>query len=162
MQDILQDIQQYNSQLTISQVVTFFGRKGLTVTKSMIQNYVRDGLLPPPINKRHYTHKHLAALALIDSLKTVYEMTAIKTVLLPFMDDEGIPLELYRECIRKTGEMATSWQENVAPVFSGENLFLMAHSVDLKDEALERLSQERVVQGMTIQGGLEDEEAMPV
>jgi len=141
MQDILQGIHQYNRHLTISQVVTFFERKEITVTKSMIQNYVRDGLLPPPVNKRYYTHKHLAALALIDSLKTVYEMTAIKAVLSPLMDEEGIPLETYQYCIQKTGEMALSWQKNVAQIFADELIFLMAHSVDLKDEAMERLAE---------------------
>lgn len=130
MQDILQDIHQYNHQLTISQVVTFFERKGLKITKSMIQNYVRDGLLPPPINKRRYTHKHLAALALIDSLKTVYEMTHIKSALGPLTDDEGIPLEIYKQCIQKANELPI--HKNI------DTLVLMAHSVDLKNEIISK------------------------
>ena len=140
MQDILHDIHQYNHQLTISQVVTFFERKGLKVTKSMIQNYVRDGLLPPPVNNRYYTHSHLAALALIDNLKTVYDMAAIKAALRPLMDDHGVPLGIYRMCLQKTEEMAVRWQESVAPLFSYEPLLLMTHSVDLKDEAMIRLT----------------------
>lgn len=119
MQDILQDIHQYSDNFTISQVVKFFERKGLIVTKSMIQNYVRDGILPPPVNKRHYTHKHLTTLALIIRLKTVFEFVYIKAVLVPLTDSEGIPLEVYRQ--------------------PPETLALMIQCVDLKDEAVERL-----------------------
>ena len=145
MRDILQGIHQYSTQLAISNVVKFFDQRGVTVTKSMIQNYVRDGLLPPPVNKRYYTHKHLAALALIDALKTVYEMTVIRAVLKPLMDEEGIPLEVYHECVQKTEEMAARWQESVAPLVSAPSvsegtLFLMAHSVDLKDEVIEMVN----------------------
>lgn len=139
MRDILLNIHQYPARLTISNVVKFFEQRGVTVTKSMIQNYVRDGLLPPPVNKRYYTHKHLAALAFIDMLKTVYEMTVIKAVLRPLMDEEGIPLEVYHQCVHKTGEMAVRWQESIAPLVLEDTLFLMVHSVDLKDEVLEIL-----------------------
>jgi len=125
MRDILHDIQQYNSQLTISQVVTFFERKGVTVSKSMIQNHVRDRLLPPPVNKRHYTHKHLAALAVISVLKTVYEMADIKTALMPLIDNEGISLTAYQSIINKT--------------IAYEVILLMVQSADLKNEALRRL-----------------------
>ena len=131
MQNILQDIHQYSQQFTISQVVTFFDRKGITISKSMIQNYVRDGLLPPPIKKRYYSHKHLATLALIDGLKAVYEMAAIKTVLLPLMDEEGLPLEIYREIVQESEEL--DMQEGMKP------LLLMVHSADLKSEALRRI-----------------------
>ena len=120
MQDILRDISQYTKQFTISQVVTFFDRKGLLITKSMIQNYVRDGLLPPPSNKRYYTHKHLATLALITKLKTVFEMSDIKAAMSPYIDNEGVPLEIFRNL--------------------PETLAIMAQSVGLKDEALRRLT----------------------
>ena len=151
MRDILQDIHQYNQQLTISQVVTFFERKGVTVTKSMIQNYVRDGLLAPPLSKRHYTPKHLATLAVINELKTVYEMATVKAALMPLMDGEGISLEVYKRIIQKTESLAACWHKNVEPFFldikgKEEILILMAHSVDLKDEGIRRLSiNEKVV-----------------
>ena len=131
MKNILQDIHQYSQSFTISQVIKFFQRKSLTITKSMIQNYVRDGLLPPPVNKRQYTHKHLAVLALVCQLKTVYEMSDVKAALLPLMDGEGIPLEVYREYIQKSGE---------EPLHGVQDpLLIMIHSVDLKNEAIERL-----------------------
>ena len=135
MQDILKDIEQYNPQLTISKVIALFERKGLTVTKSMIQNYVRDGILPPPVNKRYYTPKHLAVLVLVNKLKTVYELAYIKAVLTPLMDKEGIPLEIYRQCIQKT-EIIT------LPQCAEDTLALMAYSVDIQDEVINRLRRE--------------------
>ena len=138
MQDILHDIRQYSHHLTISQVVTFFDRKGLIITRSMIQNYVRDGLLPPPVNKRHYTHKHLATLALIVKLKTVYEMPHIKALLQPLMDNEGLPLEIYHQCIQ--GTEGFRFQQDLQQGFEHmDTLVLMAHSIDLKDEVIRRL-----------------------
>ena len=130
MQDILQDVHQYSHQLTISKVIIFFERKGVVLTRSMIQNYVRDGLLKPPLNKRYYTHKHLAALTLIIALKTVYEMNHIKAVLTPLMDEEGISLELYRECIQRAASL--SLHDDL------DALSLMTYSVDLKNEAMRR------------------------
>jgi len=140
MRDILLNIDQYPPRLAISNVVKFFEQRGVTVTKSMIQNYVRDKLLPPPVDNRYYTHKHLATLALIDMLKTVYDMTAIKAVLLPLIDGDGVPLDVYFRCVQRTEAMAERWQESVAPLILEDNLLLMAHSVDLKDEAMERLT----------------------
>ena len=133
MRDILLDIHQYSQQFSISQVVTFFERKGISISKSMIQNYVRDGLLPPPLNKRYYSHKHLAALALIDKLKLVYDMAIIKLVLLPLMDEDGLPLELYRKIIMESEKL--SRQDDL------DSLLLMVYSADLKSEALRRFTQ---------------------
>jgi len=131
MLDILHDIHQYSQNFKISQVITFFERKGVFITRSMIQNYVRDGLLPPPIAKRQYSHKHLAVLALVDALKKVYEMSDIKTVLLPLIDNEGIELDVYRELIRETAALPPP--KGLSP------LLMMLHSVDVKKEALDRL-----------------------
>lgn len=131
MRNILFDIHQYSQHFTISQVIKFFERKGLTITKSMIQNYVRDGLLPPPVNKRQYTHKHLAVLALACELKTVYEMSDVKRALLPLMDNEGIPLEVYQKYIQKSEEGPLQGTQ--------DPLLIMIHSVDLKNEAIKKL-----------------------
>jgi len=132
MKNNLQDITQYSPQLSISQVMTLFDRKGIKITRSMIQNYVRDGLLPPPINKRYYSHKHLAALILIDELKTVYEMSSIKTVMSPLMDEEGLPLEQYQKLVSQTEEL----QKHT----SIDPLLRMIYSVDIKKEVLNDLS----------------------
>ena len=135
MRDILHDIGQYSQHLSISNVVTLFERKGVTITKSMIQNYVRDKLLPPPVNKRHYTHRHLAVLALATSLKTAYEMVDIKAALLPLMEEDGIPLESYHQIVEKTNEFSLAPHNRKLE----DPLILMTYSVDLKEKALQRL-----------------------
>lgn len=75
--DPLKDIHNYSGGMTISQVVRFFERQGMPFTKTMIQNYVRIGLLPPPEEKRLYGRGHLTMLALIHSLKPVFSLEEI-------------------------------------------------------------------------------------
>lgn len=134
MKNILQDISQYNYNLTISQVITLLERKGVTITRSMIQNYVRDGVLPAPINKRFYTHKHLAVLALIINLKSVYEICTIKTTLAPFMEKDGISLEVYNDYAQRSCNLKGMQDTK-------DTLLTMIYSVDLKNKVIERLSE---------------------
>ena len=98
----------------------------------MVQNYIRDGLLPPPVNKRIYTHKHLAALVMINHLKTVFEIAEIKAALLPYMDGEGMPLDIYNELLVSLYSITEHWKEHILPLFQNENILLMAHAADLK------------------------------
>jgi len=137
MTDPLADINHYSPNLTISNLIKFCEKKSLPVSRPMIQNYIRDGLLPPPIGKRFYTHKHLAALVMICRLKTVYDMPAIKTALGPHMDEEGLPLETYSWLIGKQKENLDMWIANVAPYIAAEDegiqtLLVMAHVADVK------------------------------
>lgn len=139
MYDPLQDIHHYSKTLTISQVIKFCEKKELAVTRAMIQNYIRDGLLPPPVSKRYYTHKHLAALVLIDYLKTVFGIPEIKAALVPLMDAEGLPLETYAMLVHKLDTLSAFWKEEMAPRFFEKSvpqiqslLLLMTHAADLK------------------------------
>jgi len=136
MQDPLQDIKHFSPTMTISQVLTFFQRKEIGITRGMIQNYIRDGLLPPPVSKRLYTHKHLAALVIIDRLKSVFDIPTIQKTLTPYMDDEGLPLDFYSYILVKTANVAASWQTNIAPTLSEEGeagtLLTMVFATELK------------------------------
>lgn len=85
--DVLTKIQSYNDEMTISQVVRFFERQGIPMTKTMIQNYVRVDVLPPPADKRYYTKRHLLFLYIIDNLKTVFSLDEIKRVFAPVIKD---------------------------------------------------------------------------
>jgi len=85
--DVLSNIGQYNDEMTISQVVRFFERHGLDFTKTMIQNYVRVGVLPPPVDKRYYVKNHLILLTLIHHLKDIYSLDDIKRLLHPVSKD---------------------------------------------------------------------------
>ena len=76
----LLDIENYTDEMTISQVIRFFERKNIFFTKTMIQNYVKVELLPPPLHKRYYLKKHLILLSFIDNLKSVYSLSEMKYV----------------------------------------------------------------------------------
>lgn len=79
-----------SDELTISQVVKFFEKQGRSFTKTMIQNYIRVGVLPPPVEKRYYTKDHLVLLTLIDNLKAIYSLDQIKTIFQPIRNDPQI------------------------------------------------------------------------
>ena len=137
MTDPLEDIRHYSPTFTISQVVKFCEKKSLPISRAMIQNYIRDGLLPPPVNSRLYTQKHLAALVVICRLKNLYDMPAIKTAMAPHMDDEGLPLETYKWLLVKQKESRDLWLKNVAPSIvsqpeDSQALLIMSHVADIK------------------------------
>jgi DNA-binding transcriptional MerR regulator len=131
VRDLLHGIDEYREYMTISQVCVFFERKGVRLTKSMIQNYVRDGLLRPPVGKRYYTRRHLAVLALADGLKGVYDMRDIRAVLKPMMDAEGICPDVYRELIRDSRLLTEKWTTHVAS--GADTLRLMLNCADIKE-----------------------------
>jgi len=87
--NIFKNFDNYNDTMTISQVVRFFERHGLIFTKTMIQNYVRVSLLPPPVDRRYYTKNHLILLTIIYNLKEVYSLDEIKKIFKPIMDDSN-------------------------------------------------------------------------
>lgn len=107
-------------ELTISQVVKFFEKQGKSFTKTMIQNYVRVGVLPPPLEKRYYTRNHLILLTLIDSLKNVYSLEEIKTILSPvrnnpdiFDDDMIKAMDIYKNYIEMRKEVLSHWETSL-------------------------------------------------
>ncbi|MFC6322444.1 DUF1836 domain-containing protein [Companilactobacillus baiquanensis] len=61
---------------------------GPIVTTSMVNNYVKNGLLPHPIKKR-YTREHLAYLIAITFLKQVVSINEIKSGLKVMTDLNG-------------------------------------------------------------------------
>jgi len=130
------DIHQYPPTMTISRVLKFCEKKGLGITRGMIQNYIRDGILPHPVDKRQYTHNHLAALVLIDKLKKVFDIPTIKAVLAPHMVETGIPIDAYADLMVKLESLARQWQANVAASLLAESdggaLLGMAFAAELK------------------------------
>lgn len=50
------------------------------ITKTMINNYVKQGILEPPVNKKYNT-LHIAELFVICILKQVYSITEIKSLI---------------------------------------------------------------------------------
>ena len=133
MNNPLSDIRHYSPKLTISQLIKFFEKKEISLTRGMVQNYIRDGLLPPPVDKRFYTHKHIAALVVICKLKAVFDIPAIQKALVPLMDDEGLPLELYSWFFDKTASLIAMVLN--AEELQNDRLLLMFLTAELKGSA---------------------------
>ncbi|WP_010681072.1 DUF1836 domain-containing protein [Acetivibrio cellulolyticus] len=113
-----------SDELTISQVVKFFEKQGKSFTKTMIQNYVRVGVLPPPIGKRYYTRNHLILLTLIDNLKSVYSLEEIKMILSPVRNDPDIfeddvikTMDIYKGYVEMRKEVLARWEDSVPKLF---------------------------------------------
>ncbi len=81
--------------LYISQIEEFFEKKisrnvkdddeeKKTMSKTMIQNYIKDGLLMPPDGKC-YSRSHVILLVLIYNLKSILTIKDIKRLLAPIM-----------------------------------------------------------------------------
>ena len=62
------------------------------LTPSMVNNYVKQRLLPPPVRKK-YGRKHIALLIMICTMKQTIGMAAVASMLPP--DDETLIFEEY-------------------------------------------------------------------
>lgn len=130
-----------SDELTISQVVKFFEKQGRSFTKTMIQNYVRVGVLPPPIDKRYYTKNHLIMLTLIDNLKNIYSLDEIKTVLEPirnnpdiFEDDIIDTSHVYKNYLTMRKEAFNKWKESLPHLIDKVDDLLQENSVKDNDK----------------------------
>lgn len=120
-----------SDELTISQVVKFFDKQGRSFTKTMIQNYVRVGVIPPPIDKRYYTRNHLILLTLINNLKSIYSLEEIKTILEPilnnpevFEDDIIKTPDVYKNYLAMRKETLDTWKESLPEIFDSVDQLL--------------------------------------
>lgn len=118
----------FNEEMTISQVVRFFKRNGKNFTKTMIQNYVRVGVIPPPVDKRYYTKNHLILLTLVDNLKLIYSLDEIKTLFGPILknttsfDDDMIKVsDLYSDYIHLHAKALKDWKQYLPSTLEGVN-----------------------------------------
>ena len=73
------------------------------LTKTMINNYTKNGLIPPPVRKK-YSKEHLLLLIFVYYMKDFLSISDIKTLIEPMTDrffkrtDEGITLhEIYQK-----------------------------------------------------------------
>ena len=120
--DELPDIEVY-----MDQVITLINRHigGMTpdgdtlITSSMINNYVKNGILPCPVKKR-YSRTHLSRLIIICILKPVLPITAIGTLidsLLKTRTEEEVLnffCEHYKETFCATAKNLSRYTQNTA------------------------------------------------
>lgn len=82
-------------ELYAEQVTTFMDRylsgykrsdEDKTLTKTMINNYTKNDLLPPPVKKR-YNADHIILLIIIYYMKNVISIGDIKSLFVPLLDE---------------------------------------------------------------------------
>ncbi len=69
-------------------LTAFFPQEEKCITSTMINNYVKHRLLPPPENKR-YSRKHLARLFMICIFKRFVQLSEIQIILENLVKEKG-------------------------------------------------------------------------
>lgn len=118
-----------NIDLYMDQVTTFMDEKlqsttrnpgeDKILTKTMINNYAKNDLLPPPVKKK-YSREHMMILIMIYYLKGVLSFNDIQELLAPlteryFDKSEGFNLEdIYKEVFHIEALQKSSVKEDIA------------------------------------------------
>lgn len=99
-----------NIDLYLDQVVTLLedyiknlvplkdNKEDKVITKTMINNYVKHGVLKPPVNKK-YNRTHIARLIVICILKQVYSISDINSLIKLALETSGIEISYNKFCI---------------------------------------------------------------
>ncbi len=88
------------------------------MTKTMINNYAKNDLLPPPVKKK-YSREHVLVLIFIYYYKGILSISDIQTLLAPvtdnfFQKDEGFDIEkIYEEVFSMKAEQMERLREDV-------------------------------------------------
>ncbi|MCM1044989.1 MAG: DUF1836 domain-containing protein [Candidatus Gastranaerophilales bacterium] len=117
-----------NIDLYMDQVTTFMDRRlrsmardpqeDKILTKTMINNYAKNDLLPPPVKKK-YSREHVLVLIFIYYYKSILSISDIQTLLRPiterfFQNGKEFDLEsVYREVFGMGKEMMQQMKEDV-------------------------------------------------
>ena len=97
--------------LYLGESLELFQREGSSLlTSSMINNYVKTGLIPHP-EKKKYTKEHLAGLMAVCMLKQVLPIQDIKTLFSGGMDPTPTPCSA-RPTPRLLRKPAAAWRKH--------------------------------------------------
>lgn len=142
-------------ELYMDQVVTFLNRQlepfttgdERLLTPSMVNNYVKDGVLPRP-EKKKYSRNHLAMLMMICSLKSVLSLPEISEMLQGITEDRKIE-EQYPGFIQAHSEAMNTMTEclDKAPDLDKEGLYKMALQLALEANA-RRIAAARILDSL--------------
>ena len=85
------------------------------VTPSMINNYVKNGIIPPPEKKR-YTREHLAQIFIVCALKQTTEITDVAETMKKNINALGIErtFDMFAEMYEKTLSSLVGAAENLS------------------------------------------------
>lgn len=122
-----------NIDLYMDQVTTFMDRKlrstvrypgeDKVLTKTMINNYAKNDLLPPPIKKK-YSKEHVLLLIFIYYYKSILSINDIQTLLKPitenfFMNDREFNLEsIYEEIFSMDDDLINGLKADIRKEFA--------------------------------------------
>lgn len=120
-----------NIDLYMDQVTTFM-EEGLErtkrypddkiLTKTMINNYAKNNLLPPPVKKK-YSREHVLALIFIYYFKNLLSIKDIETLLAPITDsyfgsDDGFSMtDIYEEVCQLQKSRIDSMTKDIARIY---------------------------------------------
>ena len=146
--------------LYMDQVLTFMdkqldlfkreGKDGL-LTSSMINNYVKDGVLPRPEQKK-YAKEHLALLTMICVLKPVLSIPDIST-LLQLLLKEAPEKDVYLHFCKAQTAVLKEISSRVTTQVDGEkNADLIRLAMELSIEAAARRSAAEHIQSALYEG----------
>ena len=96
------------------------------LTKTMINNYAKNDLLPPPLKKK-YSKEHILVLIFIYYLKNILSINDIQTLLSPltskyFTNSDGLTLEdIYKEVFHLEETQILSLEKDVYRKFQKAN-----------------------------------------
>ncbi len=93
------------------------------ITPSMINNYVKSGVLPPPKNKK-YNRTHLALLMIICSTKSVLEISTISDIVNNVIEksDVGHVLDSFAEMYENSISVAAKKARNIVAASDSEDV----------------------------------------
>ena len=100
-----------------------------TITKNMINNYVKMKAVPAPVRKK-YSREHIACLLIVCIMKQVFNISMIKDIM-PDFDDEQQIKDTYNDFFLR---LKTAEDENSARLEKDKDSFikLSAEAVILK------------------------------
>ena len=138
-----------NIDLYMDQVTTFMDEhlsstkrygEDKILTKTMINNYSKNNLLPPSVKKK-YSKEHVLLLILIYYFKNILSIKDIETVLAPltekyFPDGSSFELaDIYKEVCKIEKEQLDSIKENVTATYE-KSAETFTHLTDGEDKEI--------------------------
>ncbi len=108
-----------------------------TLTKTMINNYTKNKMMPPPVKKR-YSRKHLIFLIYIYYMKNVMSISDILKLMEPLMK-EDITDDMLYEIYQKTFEMEKTQYFNIEDSVIKASQITEKKLSDMDDERLKQM-----------------------
>lgn len=108
-----------------------------TLTKTMINNYTKNKMMPPPVKKR-YSRKHLIFLIYIYYMKNVMSISDILKLMEPLMK-EDITDDMLYEIYQKTFEMEKTQYFNIEESVIKASQITEKKLSDMDDERLKQM-----------------------